>query len=570
MKRHAPLVLAILLFCFAVPALCQTETATISGRVSDPQGAVISGAEIQVQNVLTGWETVTRTNSSGLYVIAALQPGTYRVIVSNPGFKQIVKPGVILNVQDNASLNFAMTIGSASETVTVEGGAPMVNTQDATVSTVVNRNLTDNLPMNGRSFQTLIELTPGVVLTSGNLNDGGQFSVNGQRASSNYWMVDGVSANVGISPYSIPGNGLSGALGSFSTAGGTNSLVSIDAMQEFRIQTSTYAPEFGRTPGAQISILTRSGTNQFHGTVFDYLRNDALDASDWFNGYTNTPPLPKAKEQQNDFGGTFSGPIVKDRAFFFFSYEGLRLRLPRTQRTTVPDVASRQSAQPAIQPFLNAFPLPNGTDLGSGIAEFNASFSNPSTLDAYSLRLDHKISNRLKLFARYDYSPSALVQRGATQTQTLSQLFSSSIQTQTATLGATFLLSPTSLNDLRVNFSKTRASSRWSLDNFGGAIPLGTVPFPSPYTAHNADFSYSVLSLTPIQYLVGTGGENVQRQLNFVDSFSSPKGSHSLKFGVDYRHLFPIYAPPAYQQNAFFGDVPSAEVGSLLFGFTAS
>src|SRR4029077_13212716 len=146
-----------------------------------------------------------------------------------------------------------------------------------------------------------------------------------------------------------------------------NSLVSVDAMQEFRIQTSTYAPEFGRTPGGQISIVTRSGTNQFHGAAFEYLRNDVLDANGWFNGYANNPPLPKAQERQNDFGGTFSGPILKNRTFFFFSYEGLRLRLPQTSLSTVPDSSitpggttnSRQNAVAAMQPFLNAFPLPN-------------------------------------------------------------------------------------------------------------------------------------------------------------------------------------------------------------------
>src|SRR5258706_10974053 len=135
-------------------------------------------------------------------------------------------------------------------------------------------------------------------------------------------MVDGVSANIGVSSTIIAGNGFGGALASFSVLGGTNSLVSVDALQEFRIQTSTYAPEFGRTPGGQISIVTRSGMNQFHGIAYDYFRNDVLDANNWFNGYTNNPPLPKAKERQNDFGGTLGGPLVRDRTFFFFSYEG--------------------------------------------------------------------------------------------------------------------------------------------------------------------------------------------------------------------------------------------------------
>src|SRR5207244_456840 len=192
-------------------------------------------------------------------------------------------------------------------------------------------------------------------------------SVNGQRASANYWTVDGVSVNIGVSSINgLLGNGAGGALPGFTAQGGTNSLVSVDAMQEFRIQTSTYAPEFGRVPGAQISIVTRSGTNQFHGTAFDFLRNDLFDANDWFADFNK---LPKPEERQNDFCGTFSGPILKDRTFFFFSYEGLRLRLPQVALTTVPDASftpggttnSRQNAILPMQPFLNAYPLPNAS-----------------------------------------------------------------------------------------------------------------------------------------------------------------------------------------------------------------
>src|SRR5262249_5212064 len=145
--------------------------------------------------------------------------------------------------------------------VSVEDRTPLINTESAAVSTVIDRQFAENLPMNGRSFQTLIQLTPGVVAVPSNVSDSGQFTVNGQRAVSNYWMVDGVSANIGVTSGNFPGNGFGGTLGSFSAQGGTNSLVSVDALQEFRIQTSTYAPEFGRSPGGQISIVTRSGTN---------------------------------------------------------------------------------------------------------------------------------------------------------------------------------------------------------------------------------------------------------------------------------------------------------------------
>jgi len=386
---------------FALPVAAQSPNGNVNGLVLDPSSRVIVGAEIVAVNDVTGVKYITKTNDEGIYVLPNLPPGPYRLQVSKVGFKTIIKPDIVLNVQDALSLNFTLPIGATLETVTVEGGAPLVNTENATVSTVVDRQFAENLPMNGRSFQTLIELTPGVVLTSNNGgSDNGQFSVNGQRAASNYWMLDGVSANIGTSA-SFGGNGVGGALGSFSALGGTNSLVSVDALQEFRIQTSTYAPEYGRTPGGQISIVTRSGTNLFHGTAFDYLRNDVFDANNWFNGYTNNPPLPKAEERQNDFGGTFSGPILRDRTFFFFSYEGLRLRLPQTALTEVPDVAARQNAIPAMQPYLDAFPLPspNGSDDPStGIAQFNASYSNSASLDAYSISPTFAVAGTFRLF----------------------------------------------------------------------------------------------------------------------------------------------------------------------------
>jgi len=162
-----------------------------------------------------------------------------------------------------------------------------------------------------------------------------------------------VSANIGIGGYRPLSQFASGALPALSAQGGTNSLVSVDAMQEFRIQTSSFAPEFGRTPGGQISIATRSGSNAFHGTLFDYFRNNVLDANDWFSNHDS---LPKPQERQNDFGGVFSGPILRDKTFFFFSYEGLRLDQPQTAETVVPDDASRQAATAAEAPFLNSFP----------------------------------------------------------------------------------------------------------------------------------------------------------------------------------------------------------------------
>jgi len=231
----------------------------VYGRVTDQSGAVIVDAEVEIKNVETGLATTFKTNHDGLYTVPSLHPGHYLINVRKPGFKSVTVTELTLNVQDNVVRNFALQVGSIAETVTITADDLHINTTDATVSTVVDRQFAENLPMNGRSFQTLIQLTPGVVLTPSTQYDSGQFSVNGQRASANYWMVDGVSANIGIGQN--PGNGAGGALASFTAQGGTNSLVSVDAMQEFRIQTSTYAPELNivgaalNTPLANLSLM---------------------------------------------------------------------------------------------------------------------------------------------------------------------------------------------------------------------------------------------------------------------------------------------------------------------------
>jgi hypothetical protein len=567
--------LLLLVSLIASFASAQSETATLSGQVVDPSGLNITGAQVKLVDIDRDASTSVTTNNTGLYTFPSVRPGRYRMEVVVAGFKVVNVTGVTVNVQDHLEQNFKLVVGSVSESITVEGGAPLVDTESGTVSTVVDRNFAENLPMNGRSFQTLIQLTPGVVLTTNNGVDTGQFSVNGQRANSNYWTVDGVSANIGINAGATAGSGMAGTLGPASVFGGTNSLVSVDALQEFRIQTSTYAPEFGRQPGAQISIVTRSGTNQFHGTAFDYFRNDALDANDWFNGFTNNPPLPKAEERQNDFGGTFSGPIVKGKTFFFFSYEGLRLRLPQTTLTYVPDTNpqdpyARQFALLALLPYMNAFPLPNGPEVldpngnHQGIAQFNGSYSDPGTLNAYSLRVDHKLNDRLNLFGRYDYSPSELSQRG--YSLSLSTVTPTTITTQTGTLGATWAISPVAANDFRLNYSSTDAFSSSRLDSFGGAVPLGTLPFPSPFTADNAEFVFQVFALgfNNGSLAAGANAHNQQRQINILDSVSTQKGSHSLKLGMDYRRLSPRLTPAAYVQGNFFLDIPSAETGTAL------
>ena len=578
MIRFAPIFSAVVVALFFIPGLpspahAQAENASIRGAITDPSGAVVQGAIVRLIDVDRGLQTEVITGNGGGYTFASVRPGHYRMEVEKTGFKMVRLTGITVNVLDDLDQSLRLDVGAVTESVTVKANALNVNTTDGTVSTVVDRTFADKLPLNGRSFQGLIELTPGVVVTTSNFLDNGQFSVNGQRADANYFMVDGVSANIGLGLNSTyGGEGVAGALPAFSVLGGTNSLVSVDAMEEFRIQTSTYAPEFGRMPGAQISIVTRSGTNQFHGSAFDYFRNDVLDANNWFNGFTNNPPLPKAEERQNDFGGTLSGPIVKDRTFFFFSYEGLRLRLPQTMLTTVPDLTARNSAAADVQPFLNAYPMPNGPDNPvTGIAQFNGSYSDPASLDAYSIRVDHRISQNLTLFGRYDDSPSSISQRAAAfnGTGALSTIADSDMHIRTATVGSTWAPKPNLVADLRFNFSHTGASGSVHQDHFGGAVPFSP-SFPNPFTTGNASFVAYIASLQQRAIFSGLATDSHQQQINIVGSMSLQLHTHSVKFGADFRRLSPDFNLGLYFQGVAFGSVSSAENGAVQFSAVES
>lgn len=560
MQRFRLILCAVLMFFGSLFA--QSPNATVDGRVVDPSKAVLGGVRVEATEIDTGLKYSTQTNTAGLFTLVDLPPGTYRLEVSKQGFRTLVKPNVVLHVQDVVALNFDMSVGSVVESITVEGGAPLVNTESATVSTEVDRQLVKELPLNGRSFQTLFQLTPGTVITTTTALDQGQFSINGQRADANYFSIDGVSANLGMSAGNVAGQSAGGALPALTAGGGTNGLVSIDALQEFSLQTSSYAAEFGRTPGGQISVITRSGTNQFHGTAFDYFRNDVLDANDWF---ADNLGLPKAALRQNDFGGVVGGPILKNQTFFFFSYEGLRLRQPTTAVTEVPDLASRQSAVPSIAPFINAYPLPTGPSTGNGLAPGDYSFSNPSTLNSVSLRLDHRLKKNVNVFGRYNRSTSEDDTRGASNLYTVNSVAHLAYKLHTATAGLSWVVRPTITNDFRFNWSWSKAGTVVTEDGFGGAVPLNLQSIlPSGQTAAESELLLQ-LAGPAIDFALGDGliAGNLQRQLNLVDTLSWQTGTHLIKFGGDYRRLTPQLNLPLYSQQVTFTSVPNFSAGSL-------
>jgi hypothetical protein len=516
---------------FASSVLAQSPNGYISGIVLDPSRRAIVGADVLAVNDDTGVQFVAHTNADGIYVLPNLPPGPYRLQVSKVGFKALIKPDIVLSVQDALSINFNLPIGAFSDSITVQGGAPLVNTQSASVSTVVDRQLVENLPLNGRSFNTLLQLTPGVVIAPASSANQGQFSVAGQRTSANNFSVDGVSANFGVAPtFGLGASGTGGAQ-AFSALGGTSSLVSVEALQEFRVETSSFAPEFGRSPGGQIMLTTRSGSNDFHGGLYEYFRNDVLDANDWF---ANQAGKPRAAERHNDFGGYFGGPIVRDRTFFFASYEGARLRQPTTHVVTVPSMFARSSASAQIAPFLNGYPLPDNRAVTPGIytASFTGNFSNPSNLDAGSIRVDHSFGDRLSVFGRYNEASSST----AVRADSLNEIDTTENRTRTATMSANFELGSETADAFRANYSRQAAGLGTAIDSFGGAVvPNLNVLAPTPLSSQRSFVVFG--SFDTGIYATGPSANNSATQVNVADDLILVRGTHQMKFGADYRAI---------------------------------
>ena len=578
------------LLCASVGPAFANELASISGRITDSQGLVLPAVKVQAININTNVAYSAESNGDGLYRISSVPPGIYRVVVEKTGFAEIVKPNVELHVQDDIALNFAMQVGSISQTVTVEGGAPMVNTTNATVGTVVDQTYVKNMPLNGRSFQDLILLTPGIVTQSSqsgaNFNAGkgmtGEFSVNGQRTESNSYTVDGVSANLGAAAGNnmTIGAGSSGSIASATALGTTQALVSVDDLQEFRVQSSTYSAEYGRNPGGQFSFGTKSGANQWHGTASDYLRNDYFGANDWFNDYLN---VKQPALRQNDFGGTLGGPVTipglyngKDKTFFFVSYEGLRLIAPQPAAIFgVPNLCLRgqaattctDSPAPAeLQPVLNAFPVPNGQDFGDGWAEFKGSWSNPASLDSTSVRFDHVVSDKLRLFFRFSDTGSSASARGTAPGGfgiPPSQNITSAYTMRTYTAGASSLFTNRLSNELRLNYSSNETTGRNFFDAFAGNTPANMAQLTGLGSGSDVFIflCYDAFCMQPDQSI----SAGAVKQWNLVDTVSYSVGRHQLKFGADYRRLasHAIQASPAV--DYFYFDENSIQTNSPPF-----
>jgi len=514
----------------SLPWLAEAQPYTqLSGLVRDSFEHSVPEAQVTAVNEDNGFRRISRTGLDGAYFIGSLQPGSYKITVRKEGFRPVVRFGVQLPVAQPARLDFSLSVGGQYEIITVESGPPMLNAENGAVGTLVGREWVDRIPLNGRGLSSLLELAPGVVTTPATRGESGQFTVNGSRPNSHYFTLDGVSVNSGVSGGGQPAHSIGGSLPGLSAFGSLHSLVSVEALEEFRLQTSSTVAEFGRLPGAQVSLSSRAGTNEFHGSLFHYLRDASLDANDWFS---NRAGLGRPSSHLRDSGGTLAGPAWRNRTFFFASFEQVRMKQPFLWRTASPTLEAREEAPAWSRPLLDLFAPPNGPSLGPGLGEWIGRRSRPSYLDTGSLRLDHALTSGIHLFARHNIAPSGS-EFGGTQFTRLR------LRSRQTTVGVTARFSPGIVHEGRFSYSLASGRSLW-LQESNRTVPCGLHSVAAefqPALPCNTFLRFAIGGLG--QVLSGREADAQQQQWNAIDTVTVNAGSHRFQLGFDFRRLTP-------------------------------
>ncbi|MBI4444301.1 MAG: TonB-dependent receptor [Acidobacteria bacterium] len=447
-KGRSTQVLILVLAWLLVPiggAMAQTTTATISGVVTDETAAVLPGVTVNVKNVATGIVRSTVTQDDGRYLVPELAPGQYEVEGSLIGFQTVVRQGINLTVGRHAIVDLRLKIGEITDRVTVTGEAPLVETTTSSMGGLVGDTQIRDLPLNSRNFVDLALLETGVMhnrvanVRSAATGAGMRINIHGARTEMNNYVMDGTSIN-SVNQQAI--GGVSGlALG-------------VETIREFQVLTSNFSAEFGRNAGGVINVVTKSGTNAFHGSVFEFLRNDNLDARNFFDRGDNPPEF-----KRNQFGFSAGGPIRRDKTFIFGGYEGLRQGLGLTLIGNVPTAPAREgilpteklTVAPGVKPYLDLWPLPNGRNFGDGRAEFLREDTEVTRQDFYQVRLDHIFSPSDSFFVRYTIDDSAVKIPKAIP----NWLNTDVTRNQYVTIEEKKIISPTLLNVFRFGFNRS-------------------------------------------------------------------------------------------------------------------
>ena len=421
-------VLAIALFVVCAALLTASPVGTIAGTVKDPTGAYVPSVKLTLTNTSTNAAVTTTTNANGEFQFLQLAPSTYSLVAEASGFKKANISSVLVQVDQVTHIDLTVEVGSLTESVQVEAVTPLLESDKSTISSVVDTRTIGNMPLNARQFLDLALLTPGTLPTATGTQGGG-FSVAGARSQSNIFLLDGIS-NMDTQ--------VNSALNNFRIT---------DAVQEFAVQTSVATAEFGRGTGGQINVVTKSGTNSLHGSLFEYLRNSNLDAADFF---TNKLGGKKNPLHRNQYGGTLGGPILHDKTFFFASYEGFRQIAPTVSATRVPTAAERATVtDPISRRLLQFYPDPNAPGTTNFIANVGAStFDNTGLIkiDQNFGQTDH-LTGRWTEYQGSTFTPGALPQQGANANAPISR---------SGTLTENHTFAPTLLNEFRFGFSRNR------------------------------------------------------------------------------------------------------------------
>src|ERR1700690_3477596 len=390
-------ILLLLIFGMALQVWGQVVGASITGTVKDDSGAGLPEASVTIKNLENGAERKLVSDDSGRYAALSIPVGPYQVLAEKTGFSSQMRTCITLAVGQRSVVDITLPVGELKQILTIEEAPTTVNVSTQQTSGLVNERQVKDLPLNGRSYDGLMALNPGVVnytsersggIGTSNSSLGNMFAVSGRRPQENLFLLNGIEYT-GASLINITPGGASGQL------------LGVDAVREFNIVSNTYGAEYGKRPGGQVSIVTASGSNQLHGTLYEFLRNSALDARNFFD----QGGIPQF--QRNEFGGALGGPIQKDKTFLFGNYEGFRQHLGLSDVTLVPDNASRATAIPSVRPLLALWPAQNGPELGGGIAE---AFGHPlQTIreDFGTARFDHIFSDKDTMFGVYTVDDSA-------------------------------------------------------------------------------------------------------------------------------------------------------------------
>lgn len=535
---------------FSAALRAQVAGGTLSGTVTDPTGRAIAQAQVVIKNVATGVEKTVTSNTDGFYTAVNLLPGEYQVTVSASGFNTEIKHGITMTVGAQQTLDLALHVGSVANRVEVTTEAPAVQVTTSDISATVNATTVRELPLNGRSWTDLAALQPGVdtIQTQpsfatgadrGNRGFGQQLTISGARPQQNNYRLDGVSLNDYAN--GAPGSVLGGNLG-------------VDAIQEFSVLTSNYSAEYGKTSGGVVNAVTRSGTNSFHGSAYEFLRNSALDAKNFFEAADTA----KAPFRRNQFGGAIGGPIFKNHTFFFADYEGIRQAKGIANVDFVPSPAARQgnlqsgpvTVDPAVQKYLALYPIPNCT--GADVCQFIFNGNQVVNENFVTTRIDHKFSERDSLFGTYLFDRTPYNSPDSFGNVGLNTLSSRQI----VAVEETHSFTPTFVNAVRFGYNHEHVDNDASVAALNAAAKDTSL---GAFVGRDAAF-VNVTGLSPMSGGVGGLPTYLYRWNSFqgYDDAFLTRGTHTIKFGAAFeRMLLQVTALTDPNGIWFFNDLGS-------------